>query len=157
MTFEAGDRILQAARLREDDRIVRELSDSDPIAIEVCCHHSCYVWYTKKRSLDTLEKCEGPKAKDLYEEAYTSVVQEFKRDVLSGHKTMSMSILLEHFNTHLAAHDKEAPNYKSYKLKNRFLKTFGEQLSFWQPGKRNESVILFSSAITKGQILEAGL
>ena len=63
MTFEAGDRILQAARLRVDDHIVCELLDNDPIANEMGYHHSCYVWYTKKKSLDTLKECKVPKAK----------------------------------------------------------------------------------------------
>ena len=56
MTFEAGDKLLQASEIRKDDRIVRELSERDPIAREVCYHHGCYVRYAKKRCLKTTFK-----------------------------------------------------------------------------------------------------
>ena len=68
-----------------------------------------------------------------------------------------MRILLEHLKSHLAPSGVETANYKSYKLKNRLLKTFGDKLSFWQPGERNKSEIVFSARVPRGQIVEAGL
>ena len=76
MTFEAGKKLTQAAEIRQDFRILGEISNKDPIAMEVCYHHRCYVNYIRKRSLDHLQGTSMPEGEDPYDAAYKSVVSD---------------------------------------------------------------------------------
>ena len=48
-------------------------------------------------------------------------------------------------------------DYRSYKLKSRLPKHFGDKLGFWHPHYRAESEIIFSDAIPKGMVAEQNL
>ena len=45
-TMQAGRTLLEAAKLRGDQRLSIALRDQDPIAIELCYHRTCYRTYT---------------------------------------------------------------------------------------------------------------
>ena len=54
VTFKAGDTLLNAAKIREDNRLILALEGQDYIAIEVRYHRTCYQRYTHIKELDKL-------------------------------------------------------------------------------------------------------
>ena len=76
MTFEAGAKLLKAAQLREDDRIVCELSDIDPVAVEIRYHHCCYVKIYSKEIFGSLNRFESTEENDPYENVYAFITYQ---------------------------------------------------------------------------------
>ena len=152
MTFQAGEKLLNAAKLCKDDRIIRELSHIDPIAAEISYHHSCYVGYTKKN----LEETSCATKFDVYDETFDVLKKEVKESVIQNNKTTNMSNLIKRFNELLEVKGKDSPSYTTHKLKERLMKTFGDTLVFWKPKQKNESEIVFSAKVPTGQVVEAG-
>ena len=49
---QAGDTLLEAAKIRKDRRLIVALGDQDPVAIEVCYHKTCYRHYTDLKQMN---------------------------------------------------------------------------------------------------------
>ncbi|KAK2561690.1 hypothetical protein P5673_015047 [Acropora cervicornis] len=65
-----------------------------------------------------------------------------------------MSELLERYIRKLSQEGVNAPSYRSSKLKNRLIKSFGSRLSYRQPLDRSQSEIVYSSHVTTGEVVE---
>ena len=158
-TFEAGNILLEAARVRKDERIIVSLQDQDCISIELCYHRSCYRNYTNKKSLEILQRksAEITNYTSPYDFAAQQIIDYVQEMVIDGYEIIRMSELKDMFIKFLK--DKEVTNddYRSYKLKLRLQKHFGDKLGFWHPRYRAESEIIFSDAIPKGMVVEQNL
>ena len=155
MTENAAEKLRRSAHLRQDDRMLTELSDRDLIAIEVRYHHSCYVKYTQ-RTLEREQMEETPKeSQSKYENAFLSVRDHVEKDVITEKLALRLNLLTEEFNENLRDLGDSNPNYQSHKVKQRLIKAFGNRISFWQPQERNKSEIVFSSDIPQGQFVES--
>ena len=51
-TMKAGSTLLDAAKDRNDQRLMVALHNEDPVAVEVCYHKSCYRYYTNIKQLE---------------------------------------------------------------------------------------------------------
>lgn len=40
-------KLLQAATMKQDETVLRQVRHSDPVAVEMQYHNSCYMMYTK--------------------------------------------------------------------------------------------------------------
>ena len=45
------------------------------------------------------------------------------------------------------------PDYKTYKLKSKLMKTFGNDIHFWQPNYKSE--LIYTSGLAKGRAVES--
>lgn len=62
-TFQAGATLLNAAKLRKDQRVIVAIEHKDVIAIEVKYHRSCYASYTAAKTLGAILKSDEIEAK----------------------------------------------------------------------------------------------
>ena len=76
-TMMAGASIIEAAKVRDDKRLVLMLRDEDPIALEVCYHRSCYRSYTCIKSL-VGQKNEIDPEMQMYDEAFLMLKGEME-------------------------------------------------------------------------------
>ena len=155
--FEAGDLLLEATRLRKDERIVVSIQNQDYIAIEFRYHRSCYRDYTSKKSLDILKKTEDVNELSPYDFAAQQMIDYVQEKVIDGYEIILMSELKEMFMKFLRDKEVTSSDYRSSKLKSRLQKHFGDKLGFRHPRYRAESDIIFSDAIPKGMVVEQNL
>ena len=102
--FEAGDLLLEAARLRKDERIVVSFQNQDYIAIELRYRRSYYRDYTNKKSLDILKKqqsSEDVNELSPYDFAVQQVIEYVQEKVIDGYEIIRMSELKDMFMTFL--------------------------------------------------------
>ena len=149
--------LLKAAEIRDDRRLLLQLQGKDTIAIGIKYHKSCYVQYVRPGALAKLEEknCEDEDiASESYNRAFSSIREFVKDAVLKGEKAVKISELLERFVSKLSEEGVSAPSYRSSKLKNRLIKSFGNRLSYHQPQDRSQSEIIYSSRVTTGEVVE---
>ena len=67
---------------------------------------------------------------------------------------MKMLELLESYIRKLSQEGVNALSYRSSKLKNHLIKSFGSRLLYHQPRDRSHSEIVYSSHVTTGEVVE---
>ena len=159
--YSSGRNVLEAAKIENNERIIRELLDKDPIAIELRYHHSCYLTYTSfiRRVVPQTTTTDTPDAKcsthtDSYTDAFNIIAERVKSKVIEGHDVCKMTDIRDEYITLLAQHGVLSPNYRTIKLKARLQKAFGSQLSFWRPKYRCDAEIVLSDCVPKGHYVE---
>ena len=93
-------------------------------------------------------------ASESYNRAFDSIREYVNDTVLKEGKAVKMSELLERYVDKLSQEGVNTPCYRSSKLKNRLLKSFGNRLSYHQPLDRSQSEIVYSSHVTTGEVVE---
>ena len=93
-------------------------------------------------------------ASGTYNRAFGNIREYVNDTVLMEGKAVKMSELLERYVRKLSQEGVNAPSYRSSKLKNRLIKSFGSSLSYHQPLDRSQSEIVYSSHVTTGQVVE---
>ena len=152
-TMMAGASLIEAAKVRDDQRLVLMLSDEDPIALEVCYHRSCYRSYTCIKSL-VGQKNEIDPEMQMYDEAFLMLKGEMEPKLIEG-DVLRMSDLRARYIQLLSEKGVQNPLYRGEKLKARIQKAFSSRVSFWHPKHRSEAEILYYDKIPKGQVVEA--
>ena len=131
-----------------------QIQGQDTIAIEIKYHKSCYVQYVRAGALLKLEEqnCEDQDiASESYNRAFSNIREYVNDTVLKEKKAVKMSELLERYICKLSQEGVNAPSYRSSKLKNRLIKSFGSRLLYCQPLDRSQSEIVYSSHVTTGE------
>ena len=146
-TIQASETLVEAARKRNDERILLAVEGRDLVAMEVKYHRTCYKGYTHKR--DTQDK------ETTFEEVFKDFTTNVQRDIVEGQKVCFMTELLEEFRELAEQHCIAAESYTSQKLKSKLQKHFDENLQFWHPVNRSQSEIVFSNNVLKGQLVES--
>ena len=77
--------------------------------------------------------------------------------VIDGYEIIRMSEIKDMFMKFFKDKEVTSDDCRSYKLKSRLQKHFGDKLGFWHPRCRAESEIIFSNAILKGMVVEQNL
>ena len=157
MTTTGSASLLKAAEIRDDRRLLLQIQGQDTIAIEIKYHKSCYAQYVRPGALAKLEdqNCEDEDiASGTYNRAFGNIREYVNDTVLMEGKAVKMSELLERYVRKLSQEGVNAPSYRSSKLKNRLIKSFGSSLSYHQPLDRSQSEIVYSSHVTTGQVVE---
>ena len=157
MTATGSASLLKAAQIRDDRRLLLQIQGQDTIAIEIKYHKSCYVQYVRAGALAKFEEqnCEDEDiASESYNRAFSNIREYVNDTVLKERKAVKMSELLERYIRKLSQEGVNAPSYRSSKLKNCLIKSFGSRLSYRQPLDRSQSEIVYSSHVTTGEVVE---
>ena len=158
MTATGSASLLKAAQIRDDRRLFLQIHGQDTIAMEIKYHKSCYVQYVRAGALAKLEEqnCEDEDiASESYNRAFSNIREYvINNTVLKERKAVKMSELLQCYIRKLSQEGVSAPSYRSSKLKNRLIKSFGSRLSYHQSLDRSQSEIVYSSHVTTGEVVE---
>ena len=157
MTATGSASLLKAAQIRDDRRLLLQIHGQDTIAMEIKYRKSCYVQYVRAGALAKLEEqnCEDENiARESYNRAFSNIREYVNNTVLKERKAVKMSELLEQYIRKQSQEGVNAPSYRSSKLKNRLIKSFGSRLSYRQPLDRSQSEIVYSSHVTTGEVVE---
>lgn len=157
-TMKAGITLLEAAKAREDRRLVVALNDQDPVAVEVCYHKSCYRYYTnlKQTEISRTEEEEG-NIEESYDAAFQQLKVEMEQQLFQNFEVLHMSDLRDRYVAKLSIQGIQNPLYRSEKLKARILKAYPRKVSFWHPKYRSETELIYCNDVPKGQIVESAV
>ena len=105
--------LLQAADIRQDERLLIALKDQDLFAIEVVYHKSCYKSYTHEYTLANLQK-EMKMESEMggYDLAFQQLAHEIQATVINKLEVTKMADLHSRYVELLALEGIDAPNYK---------------------------------------------
>ena len=154
LTTQASEKLLEAAKAKQDERILLELRGIDLIAAKIKYHKTCYGGYTRSKNTTPIKQddCE---VNAIYEATFQHVVNYVTERIIDGLDVMRMTNLRDMYIDLLAENGIESPNYRTEKLKRRLIKHFGNSLEFWQPQRMSDTEIIYSKAIRIGQAVEA--
>lgn len=134
-------KIIDAAKLKEDDAILLQLINHDPVSIELKYHKLCYNNYIK---VGTKQQ---PKQKD---QIYSLALENFcskviDRRIFNKQEVMWMkslsSLFVEEVNV---SEGIDASQYRNQNLKKRLQNKYGDQLSFLRPHPQMTELVMDS-------------
>ena len=147
--------IKSAALEKGDEEILRKVRDQDLIAREARYHNCCRREYTRSRTRHTTHKdSESAQSLSAHNDALQYIFNYIQEHILVEGKVERLSMLRERYLKFLLEKHPRFYNesYKTYKLKDKLCKHFGNKLSFWQPRKKAELVY---AADIEGEAVEA--
>ena len=131
-SFEASQRILEAARTKKDERVLIEVqSNPDCIATDTVYHRSCYAKYTLCTTL-AYRYAADMQSTALHDQAFEAVAGMIESEVLKvgGIKAMSIEDLREKFIAKMEELGKPGSTYKAELLKYPIQQRFKELVRF---------------------------
>ena len=131
-SFEASQRILEAARTKKDERVLLEVqSNPDCIATDTVSHRSCYAKYTLCTTL-AYRYAADMQSTALHDQAFEAVAGMIESEVLKvgGIKAMSIEDLREKFIAKMEELGKPGSTYKAELLKHPIQQRFKELVRF---------------------------
>eukprot|EP00058_Branchiostoma_floridae_P009808 XP_002595296.1 hypothetical protein BRAFLDRAFT_128105 [Branchiostoma floridae] len=151
-TFEACQRIVEAAHVKEDGELLRILGafNNDLIAAEAKYHKACQASYTSKSNL----KVASGKASDGFSQAFRDLLDEVQPHLDSG-RAFTMSALLDRYKTNLEKRSEDSKSYTKYHLKAKLQGHFGASIAFHVPYDRSMSELVYSSSVCLEDVLDA--
>ena len=156
-TFQAGATLLNAAKVRKDQRVIVAIEHQDVVAIEVKHHRSCYASYTSQKTLDAIlksDKTESRKQRSEYDIVLEKLAVYITENVVSKMEIVTMKVLRERYLELLEELGIENKEYRTKKLKTKMAKKFGSLLHFWHPSNRAQPEIVYCDALPKGKLIE---
>ncbi|GFR97961.1 hypothetical protein ElyMa_002758700 [Elysia marginata] len=156
----AKNSIMNAAEKKNDSRVLGITETSCPIAREAHCNDSCRRDYTRNIShiaLPSSSDITQSKLKASHSQAFQYVCNFVQKRIIDGAVIERITMLKENYLTYLQSrHPQEYnPKYKTYKLKQKLQKHFGEKIQFWQPSYRSE--LVYSNEVPKDVLLKRHL
>ncbi|XP_072046276.1 uncharacterized protein [Amphiura filiformis] len=149
-TYSAG-RLLEAARQKEDERILLHVEGKDLIAIEVRYHQSCYKDYVR---FLTHEERKDDGESPFYNKAYNVLCEEvIKKRLIKGKQMMLLRNIKAKFIKLVKSLEGKECGTSSSRLKQRLKKTF-PQLVFQTPHMRNMSDIVYCETLATADVAE---
>ncbi len=152
---QTGEAIQKAASVRTDQELLITIRGLDLVAKGIKYHKSCHKRYTDKQTLDRVRR--PPQPISPHDSAFHDLKKYIKTELFEEMRVMRMAKLLIKFRQLLSDAGVECSKYRAEKLKRRMVKHYGQQLSYWHPGDRSESEMVFLTDVPKGQIVEAGM
>ena len=148
-----NDTLLNAAKLRQDDRTLLELESRgvDNVAGDLLYHCSCYREYTRAKDLRRLEDTPEDDS-DPYRLAFQELVAEIEETIFNdsedgGAQVQRMPELRDRFLTLLEHQGVTcSKGYRTEKLKRRLRAHFKDCLTFYQPAPGTACIVYASSA-----------
>ena len=126
----------QAAHEKGDEEILRKVRDQELRAREAR-YHNCYRReYTRSSTRHTShEDSESTQSQAAHSEAFQVICSYIQEHILVEGKVERLSMIRERYlSFFLEKHPKYYnEKYKTYKLKDKLCKHFGNRLAFWQP------------------------
>ena len=151
----ASNTLKNAATIRDDQRILSEISGKDLVAIEVKYHRSCYRSYSSPKTLERLrQKDNQSRHLSGYDGAFESLSEYVQQKIVDDFDIVSMPSLKEKYIERLAQNGIVNENYHAEKLKNHLIKKLGNALEFWHFSFRVKFEIVYSKELPTGKIIE---
>ncbi|CAH1277495.1 Hypp9664 [Branchiostoma lanceolatum] len=152
-TFEACQRIVEAARVKEDEELLRILGgvNNDLIAAEGKYHKACQASYTSKSNLKVVS---SKVISDGFSLAFRDLLDAVQPHLDSG-QAFTMSSLLDRYKTCLEKRHVDSTSYTTYHLKAKLQGHFGESIAFHIPYDRSMSELVYSSSVSLQDVLHA--
>ena len=149
--------IKSAASEKGDEEILRKVRDQDLRAREARYHELCRRNYTRSITRHVSHAdTESAQSQAAHNDAFEFICGYIQENILVEGKVERLSMIRERYlslsfllQKHLRFHNEK---YKTYKLKDKLCKHFGEKLSFWKPRKKAELVY---AADIEGEAVEA--
>ena len=102
----ASASLSNAAQIRNDERLLKEIHGKDTIALEIKYHKSCYRDYVRQSSLDSLEK-QNCEEEDTVNSSYNIAFEKLRKlvrvKVFEQAQAVNMSELLQQYTTYLSS------------------------------------------------------
>lgn len=153
----AAQSIQKAAIDKQDGSMLGKIQYQDLVAREAHYHNACRQKYTRNEQRHvTHTDSESSKAQAAHSESFSFICQYIETHIIEGHNVERLTMLRERYLNHLLENDPSAYNekYKTYKLKDKLVKHFGQRLRFWQPGSSMTSSELVYGANVEGRAVE---
>ena len=156
--------IMEAARIRDDSRVLLATEDGklDFFAAEVCYHRSCYMAYTSKTNLLSVQKrqrqccwSEETGERDATDRALFKLVGYVQSRILDESKIISMAQIEGKFQQYLEEICQERYPFRRDKLKTKLCQYFAGKIEFCRCHVSSKPDLVYSSSLTKGQLIEA--
>ena len=150
----------EAAKRKNDQKILIHIEDKDCVALEVKYHRRCYSSYTSFLRHVTTTQYQNilPYDSRLYAKSFDIFCEKFIRPkIIEKEKIYYMKAIKEKFvQTVKQVEDCDASSYRTFRLKERLIEMF-PQLVFHTPKKRNKSEIVYVEDISQGSVAESYL
>ena len=127
--MQAGRTLLEAAKVRDDQRLIVSLSAQDPIAIELRCHRTCYRMYMNTKQIEVIQKNQEGKLESRYDNAFQALKSEIEPKIFESLEVLQMSDLRQRYVELLSSQGEQNPLYRSEKLKVRMQKAYHGRIS----------------------------
>ena len=128
-SFDAAQRILDAALEKEDTRILLEVqSNPDCIATDTVYHRSCYAKFTLCTTQSSRERSETASAFDVVADVIDNEI--LQQDGRGGIRAVTIQFLRSKFVARLEALGRPSPNYKTELVKARILNQYQGRVKF---------------------------
>lgn len=155
ITKSAENSIHAAAELKKDEEILCRIRGMDLVAREVHYHSHCRKEYTRKGCRNSSAgDIEAAQMLDAHECAFKFICNYVDENIIIGLKVERLNMIREKYLMYMLENSPEFynENYKTYKLKDKLIKHFGQRIQFWQPSSRGE--LVYSYGIYTGQAVE---
>ena len=152
-TLQAGDTLKSAAKIRGDHIVQLRTGDIDLIAVEAKYHHKCYQMYTSSDHLKRISKETAIDEESCYSKAFSLLLCEIHEALSIEHKVYRVTDIRDRYRHILSQLDVDGKNYKSHKIKNRFIGQYGKMIVFHQPKDVSKSELVYMKRST-GPIVE---
>ena len=141
----SGGQLLNAAKMKQDERLLLHIRGKDLVAIEVKYHKSCYLRYTKVvHTCTSKSQTKGERPQQLYEKSYKSFCVKVVEDrIIKNKEILRLTKLNRLFIKEVKdVEGIDASSHKSGRLKAR-LRRSHPVLCFTKPSRQSESDIMF--------------
>ena len=147
----SGGQLLNAAMMKQDERLLLDIRDKDLVAIEANYHKSCYLRYTK---VVHKPQTKG-ESSQLYEKSYQSFCcKVIEERIVKGKEILRLTKLNKLFKKEVQdVEGIDASSYKSGRLKARLRRSY-PVLCFCKPSRQSESGIVFVETLDIEEVVE---
>ena len=167
-TFDAAEKILDAATAKGDYPLLGKISGIDLVAREARYHEHCRRDYIRRADrthhlpgAENSDAAEGTlyhgcaQQRQAYDAAFASICSVIQKHVIEEGSVLRMTTVREMYLQHMQMHSPEFynPQHTTQKLKEKLSRHFGSALQFWQPNVKSE--LIYSSDVPSGAAVEA--
>lgn len=151
-TFDSCKVIEDAARIRNDENLLRNINGIDLIAAQAKYHKHCRSQYVSKSNLSYVE---SNVEEDVYTKAYEQLEEQVMPEIDSG-KALDMKNLLESYQEILQSLGcATAHSYTTERLKRRLQNSFKETIIFHKLPNPSNPELVYSSTISLKDIINS--
>lgn len=155
VTTTAEKTMKKSSKRKRDFKMEGQIAGVDMKAREAHYHPSCRKDYTRKEDRHKKKNDEKTKAEqEAHQAAFEHLCKYIDDSIIKRSKVERLSMLRETYLLFMQDQRPEYynPKYKTYKLKSKLEKKYGQALQFWQPNYRSE--LVYSSNVPQGQAIE---
>ena len=166
LTMEACERIKEAARLLNDERLQVAVTGTDLIAKDVIYHKSCYRDKTRAKTLDRLrekqvkEETGGSSAPPADPNLPTATalaatrLDDVEQGVIHGGLVVRLAQICRTYDSYLSQAGIDAPPFRAEHMRRHLEERFGDQGLVTTPRSRKDGALVYCDT-SKGDLVSA--